>query len=92
MLHIETTYNFADILSKHLGYQGRYSYELIQPVFHREGNTAALFLDHMLEVDVSISDVNTEFSILGSDRTLTQPLESMLMFGQTIVQEQLPSK
>ena len=86
MLHIETKYNFADILTKHWGYQGTY-YELIQPVFHHEGNTAALFLDTMLEVDVSISEDKTKFGILGSDRTSAQPLESVLTVGQTIVQE-----
>ena len=86
MLHIETKYNFADILTKHWGYQGTY-YELIQPVFHHEGNTAALFLDDMLEVDISISEDNTKFGILGSDRIAVQPQESMLMVGQTIVQE-----
>ena len=80
MLHIETKYNFADILTKHWGYQGTY-YELIQPVFHHKGNTAALFLDDTLEVDVSIDDNKTIFGILGSDRTLPQPQESMLAVG-----------
>ena len=73
MLHIETKYNFADILTKHWGYQGTY-YELIQPVFHHAGNTAALFLDDLLEVDVSIDiNDNVEFGILGSERTSPQP-------------------
>ena len=80
MLHIKTKYNFADILTKHWGYQRTY-YELIQPVFRHEGNTAALFLDDMLEVDVSVSEDNTKFDTLGSDRTAAQPQESMLMVG-----------
>ena len=46
MLHIKTKNNFPDILTKHWDYQGTY-YELIQPVFHHEGNTVALFLDDM---------------------------------------------
>ena len=61
-------------MTKHWGYQGTY-YELIQPVFHHEENTAALFLDDTLEVDASIDEDNSKmiFSILGSDRTLCQP-------------------
>ena len=84
ILHIETKYNFVDILTKYWGYQGTY-YELIQSVFHHEGNTAALFLDNILEVDISISEDNTKFGILGSDRTAAQPQEFMLMVGQTII-------
>ena len=81
MLHIETKYNFADILTKHWGYQGTY-YELIQPVFHHEGNTAALFLDDTLEVDVSIdNEESMRFGILGSERTLPP----LLVVGQTSV-------
>ena len=81
MLHIETKYNFADILTTHWGYQGTY-YELIQPVFHQEGNTAALFLDDTLEVDVSIDDEDsTRFGILGSERTLPQPQYGTLVVG-----------
>ena len=73
MLHIETKYNFADILTKHWGYQGTY-YELIQPVFHYKGNTAALFLNDILEVDVSINDEEImRFGILESERTSPQP-------------------
>ena len=73
MLHIETKYNFADILTKHWGYQGTY-YELIQPVFHHEGNPAALFFDDTIEVDVFINEDDSKliFGILGSDRTLCQ--------------------
>ena len=80
MMHIETKYNFADILTKHWGYQGTYI-ELIQPVFHRKGNTAALFLDNTLEADVSINDEDTRFGILGSERTLPP----LLVVGQTVV-------
>ena len=72
MLHIESKHNFADILTKHWGYHGT-CYELIQPVFHHVGNTAALFLDNTLEVDVSIDEDIMRFGILGSDRTLLQP-------------------
>ena len=73
MLHIALKYNFAVILTKHWSYQGTY-YELIQPVFHHESNTVALFLDDTLEVDTSINeeDDKTRFGILGSDRTLYQ--------------------
>ena len=52
MLQIATQYNFADILTIHWSYQGTY-HKLIQPVFHREGNTAALFSNDTLEVDAS---------------------------------------
>ena len=72
MLHIDTNYNFADILTRHWGYQGTYYY-LIQPFFHHEGNTAALFLDDLLEVDVSIDVDDMKFGILGSERTSLQP-------------------
>ena len=47
----------------------------------------ALFLDDTLEVDFSIDDENkTRFGILGSDRTLPQPHESMPVVRQTVVQ------
>ena len=83
MLHIDTKYNFTDILTKHWGYQGTY-YELIQPVFHHKGNTAALFLDDTLEVDVSINDEESmRFGILGSERTSTP----VLVVGQTSVRQ-----
>ena len=86
MLHIETKYNFADILTKHWGYQGTY-YELIHPVFQHIGNTAALFLADLLEVDVSINvDNNMKFGILGSERTSSQPQSGTLVVGQTKVQ------
>ena len=85
MLHIKTKYNFADILTKHRGYQGTY-YELIQPVFHHVGNTAALFLNDLLEVDVSVNVDELQFDILGSERTSPQPQVSTLVVGQTKVQ------
>ena len=67
MLHITLKYNFADILTKHWDYQGTY-YELIQPVFQHEGNTAALFLDDTLKVDASINEEEgMRFSILVSE-------------------------
>ena len=84
MLHIETKYNVADILTKYWGYQSTY-YELIQPVFHHEGNTAALFLDDTLEVDVSIDEEGTRFGILGCYRTPYQPQNGTLVCGQAVV-------
>ena len=69
MLHIISKYNFADILTKHWGYQGTYYHELIQPVFHHVGNTANLFLDNTLEVDASFNPEEM-IGILGSDRFL----------------------
>ena len=53
--HLASEWNFADILTKNWSYQSSY-YELIQPVFHHSGNTAALFLDDTLELDVSIAE------------------------------------
>ena len=85
ILHIETKYNFTDILTKHWGYQGTY-YELIQPVFQQVRNTAALFLDDLLEVDDSVNVGELEFGILGSERTLPQPQDGTLVVGQTKVQ------
>ena len=84
MLHIETKYNFADILTKHWDYQGT-NYELIQPVFHHEGNTVAMFLDDTFKVDASINEEGMKFSILGSDRTLSQPKNGTLTCGQTVL-------
>ena len=82
MLHIASKYNFADILAKHWSYQGTY-HKLIQPLFHHEGNTVALFLDDTLEVDASIDEEEgTIFGILGSDRTLSQPQNVTLVCGQ----------
>ena len=88
MLHIETKYNFADILTKYWGYQGTYN-KLIQPVFHHKGNTASQFLDDTLEVDASINEDDSKliFDILGSDRTLCQPQNKTRVCGQTVVQE-----
>jgi hypothetical protein len=51
--HIKSECNIADILTKHWGYQS--TYELIRPIFHFEGNTAALYFDDTLEVDRSIT-------------------------------------
>ena len=86
MLHINSKYNFADILTKHWGYQGIY-YELIQLVFHHEGNTAALFLDDTLKVDTFINEEDTRSGILGSDRTISQPQNGTLVCGQTVIKE-----
>ena len=89
MLHIAFKYNFADILTKHWDHQGTY-YELIQPVFHHEGNTAALFLDNTIKVDASINDIesgNMVFGILWSDKALCESQNGTCVCGQTIVQE-----
>lgn len=73
MLHIPSKWNFADILTKHWGYQGTYL-TTIQPVFHHEGNIIVLFFDDALEVDTSIPEGrDMVFRILGSDKTLCQP-------------------
>ena len=53
--HLASRWNFADILTKNWSYQSRY-HELIQPVFYHSGNTAALFLNDTLELDVSIAE------------------------------------
>ena len=53
--HLASKWNFADILTKNWSYQSSY-HELIQPVFHHSGNTAALFLDDTLELDIYIAE------------------------------------
>ena len=70
--HLASRWNFADILTKNWSYQSSY-HELIQPVFHHSGNTAALFLDNALEVDVSIAE-GSIFGILGSDKSSSRPM------------------
>ena len=45
----------------------------IYPAFHNTGNTAELFLDDTLEVDVSIVE-GSIFGILGSDKCSFQPM------------------
>ena len=65
--HLASEWNFADILTKNWSCQSSY-YELIQPVFHHFGNTAALFLDDTLELDVSIAAEGAIFGILGSEK------------------------
>ena len=70
--HLLSEWNFADILTKKWSYQSSY-YELIQPVIHHSGNTAALFFNNTLEVDVSIAEVSI-FDILGSEKRSTQPM------------------
>ena len=52
--HIASEWMFANILTKNWAYQSSY-HELIQPVFHHAGNTAALFLDNTLELDVAVA-------------------------------------
>ena len=58
---------------------------MIQPVFDHFGNTAALFLDNPLEVDVSIAE-GSIFSILGSEKRSEKPINGMYVCGQTIVE------
>ena len=64
--HIASEWNFADIVTKNWAYQSSYR-ELIQPVFHHLGNTAALFLDDTLELNVAIAEGSIS-SILGSEK------------------------
>jgi hypothetical protein len=56
--HIKSECNIADILTIHWGYQS--TYELIRPIFHFGGNTAALYFDDTLEVDRSITHEELE--------------------------------
>jgi hypothetical protein len=56
--HLKSECNIADILTKHWGYQT--TYELIRPIFHFGGNTAALYFDDTLEVDRSITPDEVE--------------------------------
>ena len=62
---------FCRYLTKNWSYQSSY-HELIQPVFQHSGNTAALFIDDTLELDVSIAE-GTMFGILGSEERSAQP-------------------
>ena len=70
--HLASRWNFANILTKNWSYQSSYQ-ELILPVFHNFGNTAALFLNNTLEVDVSIAE-GSIFGILGSDKISFRPM------------------
>ena len=63
---------FSDILTKNWAYQSSYR-ELIQPVFHHAGNTAVLFLDDTLELDVAITE-GSIFVILGSEKRSPRPM------------------
>ena len=83
--YIVSKWNFYDILNKHWSYQNSYYYDLIQPVFHHSGNTTALFLDDILEVDVSIAE-GLIFGILGSERLSEKPMDVKCVYGQTIVE------
>jgi hypothetical protein len=56
--HFKSECNITDILTKHWGYQS--TYELIRPIFHFRGNTAALYFDDTLEVDRSITPSELE--------------------------------
>ena len=78
--HIASAWNFADILTKNWSYQSSY-HELIEPVFCHSGNTAALFLDDTLELDVSIAE-GTIFGILGSEKRSNQPMTQARVCGK----------
>ena len=78
--HLASEWNLANILTKNWSYQSSY-HELIQPVFHHSGNTAALFLDDTLELDVSIAD-GTIFGILGSEKLSAQPKPEARVCGK----------
>ena len=75
---------WTDILTKHWSYQGSY-HKLIHPAFHHAGNTAAMFPEKTLEVDASIAK-GTIFSILGSEKRLSQPMNRIRVCGQTIAE------
>ena len=77
-------WNFSVILTKHWSYQSSYQ-ELIHPVFHHAGSTAAIFLHETLEVDASIAK-GTIFGILGSEKRLSQPMNRIRVCGQTIAE------
>ena len=72
-------------LAKHWSYQSSY-HELIHPAFHHGGKTATLFLDGTLEADISISK-ETIFGILGSEKSLSQPINGICMCGQNIAKQ-----
>ena len=82
--NLASKWNFSDILTKHWSYQSSY-HELIHPVFHHAGNTAAMFPDETLEVDASIAK-GTIFGILGSEKSLSQPMNRIRVCGQTIAE------
>ena len=78
--HLASEWNFADILTKNWSYQSSY-HELIKPVFHHSGNTAALFLNDTLELDVSIES-GTMFAILGSEKRSAQRKSAARVCGK----------
>ena len=78
--HLAPEWNFADILTKNWSYQSSY-HELIQPVLHHFGNTAALFLDNTLELDVSIAE-GSIFGILGSEKRSARPMLEARVCGK----------
>ena len=71
--HIASEWNFSDILTKNWSYQSSY-HELIQPVFHHAGNTAALFLDDTLELDVAIEEGSIFGIQVGSEKRSSVPM------------------
>ena len=79
--HLASEWNFADILTKNWAYQSSYHELFLQPVFHHSGNTAALFLDETLELDVSIAE-GSIFGILGSEKRSSQPAQKARVCGK----------
>ena len=59
-------------MPKNWAYQSSYRV-LIQPVFHHAGNTAVLFLDDTLELNVAIAE-GSIFGILGSEKRSSRPM------------------
>ena len=77
--HLSSKWNFTDILTKNWSYQSSY-YELTQPVFHHFGNTASLFPNNTLEVDISIAE-GSIFGVLGSEKSLEKPINGINVCG-----------
>ena len=80
MLYIASKYNFADILTKYWEYQDTY-HELIWPIFHHDGNIAALFLDNILEVYASFAEEKMVIGLLGSNKILCDPQQAVHEYG-----------
>ena len=70
--HLASEWNFGDVLTKNYSYQSNY-HELMQPVFHHNGNTVALFPDNTFESDVSITEESI-FGLSGSEKRSAQPM------------------
>jgi len=64
--HINSESNVSDILSKHWGYQS--SWGLLQPLFHFEGDTGALFIDDTLAIEADGFQTLANLGLTGSDK------------------------